>query len=115
MLLDNIDILNLEQRKYKYKLRVDCVFCGYHETIDHLFISYSFTCLIWGVVYFTYNIPPPSGKASRKILGSERLHRNMYILKGVFKKIVRSADPTANTQLCHCLLPLMSTTSLGIG
>jgi hypothetical protein len=35
-----------------------CVFCGYHETIDHLFISYSFARPVWRVVHFTYNIPP---------------------------------------------------------
>jgi hypothetical protein len=37
-----------------------CVFCGYHEMIDHLFISCSFAHLVWRVVHFTYNIPPPT-------------------------------------------------------
>jgi hypothetical protein len=36
------------------------VICGYQETIDHLFISYSFACLVWKVVHFTYNITPPT-------------------------------------------------------
>jgi hypothetical protein len=36
------------------------VFCGSQETIDHLFIFYSFSRLVWGVVHFTYNIPPPT-------------------------------------------------------
>jgi hypothetical protein len=30
------------------------------ETIDHLFISRSFARLVWRVVHFTYNIPPPT-------------------------------------------------------
>jgi hypothetical protein len=37
-----------------------CVLCGSPETIDHLFISCSFACLVWRVVHFTYNIPPPT-------------------------------------------------------
>jgi hypothetical protein len=37
-----------------------CVFCGSHETIDHLFITCPFSRLVWRIVYFTYNIPPPS-------------------------------------------------------
>jgi hypothetical protein len=36
------------------------VFCGYHETMDHLFISCFFARLLWPVVHFTYNIPPPT-------------------------------------------------------
>jgi hypothetical protein len=36
-----------------------CVFCGSKETIDHLFISCHFSCLVWRVVHFTFNIPPP--------------------------------------------------------
>jgi hypothetical protein len=35
-------------------------FCSSHETIDHLFISCSFSRLVWRVVHFTYNIPPPT-------------------------------------------------------
>jgi hypothetical protein len=38
----------------------DCVFCGSKETIDHLFISCSFSRLVWRVVHFTFNIPPPA-------------------------------------------------------
>jgi hypothetical protein len=37
-----------------------CVFCGSKETIDHLFISCHFSRLVWRVVHFTFNIPPPS-------------------------------------------------------
>jgi hypothetical protein len=36
-----------------------CVFCGSKETIDHLFISYHFSRLVWRVVHFSFNIPPP--------------------------------------------------------
>jgi hypothetical protein len=35
-------------------------FCSSQETIDHLFISHSFARLVWRVVHFTYNIPPPT-------------------------------------------------------
>jgi hypothetical protein len=35
------------------------VFCDSQETVDHLFISCLFARLIWRVVHFTYNIPPP--------------------------------------------------------
>jgi hypothetical protein len=37
-----------------------CVYCGLPETIDHLFISCSFSRLVWRVVHFTFNIPPPT-------------------------------------------------------
>jgi hypothetical protein len=37
-----------------------CVFCGTQETSDHLFLSCSFARLVWRVVHFTYNIPPPT-------------------------------------------------------
>jgi hypothetical protein len=37
-----------------------CVFCRDQATIDHLFLSCFFTRLIWRVVHFTFNIPPPS-------------------------------------------------------
>jgi hypothetical protein len=36
-----------------------CVFCGSPETIDYLFITCHFSGLVWRVVHFTYNIPPP--------------------------------------------------------
>jgi hypothetical protein len=35
-----------------------CIFCGTHETIDHLFIACPFARLVWRVVHFTFNIPP---------------------------------------------------------
>jgi hypothetical protein len=36
-----------------------CVFCVSEETIDHFFISCLFSLLVWRVVHFTFNIPPP--------------------------------------------------------
>jgi hypothetical protein len=33
--------------------------CGNKETVDHLSVSCPFWCLVWRVIYFTYNIPPP--------------------------------------------------------
>jgi hypothetical protein len=33
-----------------------CVFCDSHETLDHIFIYYLLSRLVWGVVHFTYNI-----------------------------------------------------------
>jgi hypothetical protein len=37
-----------------------CVFCDSQETIDHLFITCPFARLVWRVVHFTFNIPPPA-------------------------------------------------------
>jgi hypothetical protein len=37
-----------------------CVFCDSLESVDHLFLSCPFTRIIWRMVYFAYNIPPPS-------------------------------------------------------
>jgi hypothetical protein len=30
------------------------------ESVEHLFLSYPFARIIWRMVYFTYNIPPPT-------------------------------------------------------
>ena len=48
---------NLAKRKWNGC--TDCVFCGQRETIYHLFISCHFSRLVWRVVHFTFNIPPP--------------------------------------------------------
>jgi hypothetical protein len=37
-----------------------CIFCGAHETIDHIFIACPFARLVSRVVHFTFNIPPPT-------------------------------------------------------
>jgi hypothetical protein len=49
---------NLVKRKWTGCTK--CIFCGTHETIDHLFIAYPFARLVWRVVHFTFNIPPPT-------------------------------------------------------
>jgi hypothetical protein len=49
---------NLARRDWKGCTK--CVFCGLKETIDPLFISCPFSRLVWRVVHFTVNIPPPS-------------------------------------------------------
>jgi hypothetical protein len=40
--------------------RTKCISCGVKETVDHLFISCPFARLVWRVVHFTFNIPPPT-------------------------------------------------------
>jgi hypothetical protein len=35
-------------------------FCDLDETVEHLFISCPFARIVWRMVYFTYNIPPPT-------------------------------------------------------
>ena len=37
-----------------------CCACDNNETVDHLFLSCPFAKLIWRMVFFSYNIPPPS-------------------------------------------------------
>jgi hypothetical protein len=54
-----------------------CVFCGSKETIDHLFISCHFSCLVWRVVHFTFSITLPMNTTN--IFG--------YWLNGIDKKI----------------------------
>jgi hypothetical protein len=49
---------NLVKRRWTWCTK--CVFYGYQETIDHLFITYSFARLVWRVVHFTYYIPHPT-------------------------------------------------------
>jgi hypothetical protein len=36
------------------------VFADSDETVEHLFISCPFACIVWRMVYFTFNIPPPT-------------------------------------------------------
>jgi hypothetical protein len=36
------------------------VFCDSQESIHHLFISCPFARLVWRVVEFTFNLPPPT-------------------------------------------------------
>jgi hypothetical protein len=37
-----------------------CAFCDSEESVEHLFIKCNFAKLIWQVVYFTFNMPPPT-------------------------------------------------------
>jgi len=37
-----------------------CVFCDSEESIDHLFFDCPFARLVWRVIHFTFNIPPPA-------------------------------------------------------
>jgi hypothetical protein len=37
-----------------------CAFCSGHKIVEHLFIQCPFAKLVWQVVHFTYNIPPPT-------------------------------------------------------
>jgi len=49
---------NLAKRRWNGCTK--CVFCDSQETIDHLFITCPFSRLVWRVVHFTFNIPPPA-------------------------------------------------------
>jgi hypothetical protein len=37
-----------------------CCFCDSTETVEHLFLSCPFARIIWRMLFFTYNIPPPT-------------------------------------------------------
>ena len=37
-----------------------CCFCDSLETTEHLFISCPFARIIWRMIFFTYNMPPPT-------------------------------------------------------
>jgi hypothetical protein len=37
-----------------------CCFCDSMESVEHLFLSYLFACIVWRMIYFTYNILPPT-------------------------------------------------------
>jgi hypothetical protein len=37
-----------------------CCFCDSLETVKHLFISCPFARITWCMIYFTFNIPPPT-------------------------------------------------------
>jgi hypothetical protein len=49
---------NLVKRNWKGCTK--CVFCGEHETIEHLFIECPFAKIIWRIVFFAYDLPPPA-------------------------------------------------------
>jgi hypothetical protein len=37
-----------------------CCFCDSIEIVEHLFLSCAFARIIWRMLFFTYNIPPPT-------------------------------------------------------
>jgi hypothetical protein len=37
-----------------------CVFCGEQETVEHLFIQCPFAKILWRIVYFAYDLSPPT-------------------------------------------------------
>jgi hypothetical protein len=49
---------NLAKRKLTGSQK--CCFCNNNETVDHLFLRCPFAKIIWRMIFFTYNIPPPS-------------------------------------------------------
>jgi hypothetical protein len=49
---------NLMKRKWTGSQK--CCFCNNNETVDHLFLHCPFAKIVWRMIFFTYNIPPPS-------------------------------------------------------
>ena len=49
---------NLAKRKWTGCQK--CRFCNNDETVDHLFLHCPFAKIVWRMIFFTYNIPPPS-------------------------------------------------------
>src|SRR4051812_11349264 len=46
--------------KQNWKGCQKCCFCDSVETIEYLFLSCPFAKIIWRILYFTYNITPPT-------------------------------------------------------
>jgi hypothetical protein len=49
---------NLAKRKWTGCQK--CCFCNHNETVDHMFLHCTFAKIVWWMIYFAYNIPPPS-------------------------------------------------------
>jgi hypothetical protein len=49
---------NLAKRKWNGCKK--CCFCDAEETNEHLFISCPLKKILWHIIFFTYNIPPPT-------------------------------------------------------
>jgi hypothetical protein len=49
---------NLAKRNWNGCKR--CAFCDSEESINHLFFACPFASLVWRVVHFTFDIPPPA-------------------------------------------------------
>jgi hypothetical protein len=49
---------NLAKRNWKGSTK--CCFCEKQESVEHLFISCPFAKVLWRMVYFTFDLPPPT-------------------------------------------------------
>jgi hypothetical protein len=49
---------NLAKRNWKGCTK--CVFCGEQETVHHLFLSCPFARLLWRMIFFAFDLPPPT-------------------------------------------------------
>jgi hypothetical protein len=59
--LNNKVLLNKDNlAKRKWTGSQNCCFCDANETVDHLFHACPFATIIWRMIYFAYNIPPPT-------------------------------------------------------
>jgi hypothetical protein len=48
---------NLAKRRWTGSQK--CCFCDANETVHHLFLACPFVKIVWRMIYFAYNIPPP--------------------------------------------------------
>ena len=62
-----------------------CCFYDDLETVHHLFFSCPFAQIVWRMIYFTYNIPPPSNVTNMfgKWLNGVRKNDKAHIRSGV--------------------------------
>jgi hypothetical protein len=49
---------NLAKRNWKGCTK--CCFCGEQETVEHLFLSCPFAKILWRIVQYSFNLPPPT-------------------------------------------------------
>jgi hypothetical protein len=58
----NIKVLLTKENSAKRKWTgcQKCYLCDSMETVHHLFISHPFAKILWRMIYFTFNIPPPA-------------------------------------------------------
>ena len=49
---------NLAKRRWTGSQK--CCFCDTNETVHHLFLACPFAKIVWRMIYFAYNIPPPA-------------------------------------------------------
>jgi hypothetical protein len=75
---------NLVKRKWTGCQK--CCFCNKNETVDHLFLHCPFAKIIWRMIYFTYNIPPPSNVTN---MFGNWLNEVKKLIRIIFKSIFR--------------------------